>query len=105
MTSDAASCVGGRSGSVQRPSFSIRNRHWFEAAAIEMLEHGGRRRDGHFVLAGTPAEDDTDTEFLHDTISLYSAKCEVPSAKSSGKWEVGSGSGARFAGNPVVAAG
>jgi len=65
----------------QRPAAVLLDpdRHWFEAPAIEMLEHGGRGRDRHFVLAGTPAEDDTDTEFLHDTYlsTVRSAKCQV----------------------------
>jgi hypothetical protein len=35
------------------------------AGRVEVLENGGRGRDGDFVLSGTAAEDDADAQFFH----------------------------------------
>ena len=76
----------------QRPAAVLldADRDRLVARPIEVLEHRGRRRDRHFVLAGPAAEDDTDTELFHRTClsTVLSAKCQVLSGVVSGQWSV-----------------
>ena len=68
MTSAAdASCGGGRTGSTQRPSLSMRIGIASYRSRIEVLKHGRRRRERHLVLAGTAAVDDADAKLFHST--------------------------------------
>ena len=65
ITSAAESAVGGRSASIQRPSFSMRIGNRLVARAIEVLDDRRRRRERHFVLARSSAVDDADAQLLH----------------------------------------
>ena len=57
------SASAARSGSVQRPSFSIRIATALVALGIEVLKHRRRRRERHLVLAGAAAVDHADAQF------------------------------------------
>ena len=65
MTSAATVIEGGRAGSAHRPSFSIRMATGQVPLGIEVLNDRGRRRQRHFVFAGSAAVDDADAQFFH----------------------------------------
>ena len=65
MTSAADVSDGGRSGSVQRPSFSMRIGDGFVACGVEVGEHRGGGGERDLVFAGSAAVDHADAKLFH----------------------------------------